>query len=105
MNEKRFLKTENFGHKDVFEIVEEFPNEYVIWNIGRHNFPFVGYLPLARPSKTMPYHIERSDLKTIKVSEAFAEWLMKIVSKGSYGTIGKGEFLKLRKRFSLINEL
>lgn len=44
------LVTNNYNRKDVFEIVEKFPNGYVIWNIGRRNFPFKGYIPLAKPT-------------------------------------------------------
>lgn len=101
MEEKRFLQTENFGHKDVFEIVEEFPKDYIIWNIGRQHFPFAGYLPLARPHDTLPYHIDRNSLKTIRVNDAFAEWLLKLVGKGTYGDIGYLEFETLKKKFSL----
>lgn len=32
-----------------FKIVENFPAGAIVWNIGRHNFPFEGYIPVAYP--------------------------------------------------------
>ena len=34
---------------DVFEPVTEFPFGYVVWNIGRGNFPHERCIPLCRP--------------------------------------------------------
>ena len=87
------LITEDYYHKDEFEIVEEFPQGYVVWNIGRENFPFPGYLPLAKPLPN--YHIERSSLKTVKVDEALADVILKHASIGTFGVIDKYVFENL----------
>lgn len=55
------------GRTDIFEIVNEYPAGYVVWNIGRHNFQHESYIPLARP--TSDYHIDLSSLKAIKVKD------------------------------------
>ena len=34
---------------DKFKIVDTFPLGYIVWPIGRENFPFPGYIPLAKP--------------------------------------------------------
>ena len=44
----KIINTSWFGRVDVFQIVDEFPCGYSVWNIGRQNFRFPGYLPLAR---------------------------------------------------------
>lgn len=50
------LVTENYNRKDIFEIVDEYPHGYIVWPIGRRNFPFTGYVPLAKPTDE-PYHL------------------------------------------------
>lgn len=61
--------------RHTFEIVETLPQGYVIWNIGRHNFPFESYIPLCWQYKD--YKIEPETLKAYKVkSEEYALWLM-----------------------------
>lgn len=57
-----------FGRTDVFEIVNEFPGGYVVWNIGRHNFPYEGYIPLAKPTE-VPYNIDLRTLKALKLED------------------------------------
>lgn len=53
--------------EDRFQVVEQFPSGYVIWNIGRENFPFEGYIPLAKPVDH--YHIDVKSLKALKVKD------------------------------------
>ena len=36
---------------DKFKIVDTFPHGYIVWPIGRENFPFPGYIPLAKPHR------------------------------------------------------
>lgn len=85
------LVTNNYNRKDVFEIVEKFPNGYVIWNIGRRNFPFKGYIPLAKPTN-VPYNIDLHSLKTIKVDDDVADSILK---KADYKKIDKEEFQRI----------
>lgn len=65
-----------FGRVDKYEIVNSFPNGYVVWNIGRHNFPYEGYIPLARLTD-IPYTVDLNRLKTIKVGESLASHIIK----------------------------
>ena len=85
------LVTNNYNRKDVFEIVEKFPNGYVVWNIGRRNFPFKGYIPLAKPT-IVPYNIDLHSLKTIKVDDDVADSILK---KADYKKIDKEEFQRI----------
>lgn len=58
------------GH--VFEIVEEVPPGYMIWNIGKNMID--GYLPLCRLSERQPFpggrSIDADTLKAIKIDGA-----------------------------------
>lgn len=66
---------EKFGRKDVFEIVEEYPEGYIVWPIGRHNFQHPGYLPLAKIVGD-GFHIDRNSLKAIRVDEDIANTIL-----------------------------
>lgn len=91
------LITEDYWHRDEFEIVNEFPNGYIVWNIGRENFPFPGYLPLARPDDR-PHYIKRKQLKTVKLDEDLADKILKEASRGTYGTIDKFTFEEILRQ-------
>lgn len=82
------LVKEDYNRKDVFEIVDEFPCGYIIWNIGRFNFPFKGYIPLAKPTN-IPFHIDLHSLKAIKVDDDLADSILK---EAEHREIGKEEF-------------
>lgn len=55
---------EDYNRKDVFDVVSNFPNGYIVWPIGRHNFPIQGYIPLAKPLGD--FKIDIKTLKTLK---------------------------------------
>ena len=42
------LKRRNYK---VVSSISEVPLGYVVWNIGRHNFPLRGYIPMCRMNK------------------------------------------------------
>lgn len=65
--ETNVIKDTSHGRTDVFEIVSNYPGGYVVWAIGRENFPHKCYVPLARP--VADYHIDLSSLKAIKVKD------------------------------------
>ena len=92
---------DSFGRTDIYNIVDEFPQGYIVWPIGRRNFPFPGYIPLARPDKRRPCHILRDDLKTIKIQDALADFIMEVATRGTFGTIDKDTFEKLIKSHSI----
>ena len=80
----QFIDTTH-DHRDVFEIVDEFPFGYIVWPIGRENFQHPGYIPVARPGR-LPYHINRKDLKAVKCAdEGEALYILKYASLGGYG--------------------
>ena len=58
-----------YGRTDVFRIVDEFPAGYVVWNIGRQNFPFEGFVPIARPTKENKYYIDLKTLAAVRVKD------------------------------------
>lgn len=62
--------------EDRFQVIEQFPINYVIWNIGRENFPFEGYIPLAKLVDNC--HVDLKSLKALKVeNEKTALMLLK----------------------------
>ena len=86
------LVTEDYNRKDIFLIVDEFPCGYVVWNIGRGNFPFKGYIPLAKPTNT-PYNIDLHSLKAIKVvDDDLADSILKDAGRRK---IDKDEFQRI----------
>lgn len=56
-----------YGKTDIYEIVDDYPAGYVVWNIGRHNFQHECYVPLAKPLAN--YRIDPTSLKAIKVKD------------------------------------
>lgn len=81
------LKHKCYGRLDEFEVVGVFPDGYVVWNIGRRNFPFEGYIPLTRLiwNKELEgnFNIDLSSLKAIKVKdEETALRIMKLAMTG-----------------------
>lgn len=82
-----------------FEIVETFPAGYVVWNIGRRNFNFGSYLPLAKPVATkydFQKCIDPDTLKAIKVANE--ETALKILNLASREEIDKNRFEELIKK-------
>ena len=60
---------------DVFEIVDHFPEVYIVWPIGRRNFPYEGYIPLGKPIGET-FCIDLGSLKALKVHEGLADFLL-----------------------------
>ena len=101
MNKKNYIEgnkivnTTYFGRVDVFEIVEEFPCGYAVWNIGRENFPFPGYLPLGRFEDYRM--VEGCVLKAIKTDEALADEIL----KHKHGSVDYWKFKELTNKEEL----
>lgn len=79
-----------WGRVDRFEVVDEWPNGYVVWNIGRNNFPHVGYLPLCRTKAD--YMVDLSSLKALKVGSE--ELCLKVMK--SYEMVDYERFKQIR---------
>ncbi len=75
----------------MFEVVDDFPGGYVVWNIGRHNFPHESYVPIAMDIGN--YRVDNP--KCIKVkSEELALSIMYKAAHGK-GFIGRLDFNSL----------
>lgn len=69
--------TVNLGDRvDKFRILPKLPWGYVLWNIGRQNFPFKGYIPLVKPT-CEANRVNINDLCAVHVSDKFSNWLMR----------------------------
>lgn len=98
-----FLETERYfisashNRSDVFIKVDEWPAGYYVWPIGRHNFPFEGWLPLCKDGKNeyeWQCNIDAENLKAIKVkSEDVALRCLDAAIKGECKT--KEDYIKL----------
>ena len=92
------LTSKTTHNTHTFEIVETFPRGYEVWNIGRKNFNFECYIPLAKPKPTryaFQKCIDVETLKAIKVTDE--ETALKILNLSSYGVVDKGQFERLNK--------
>lgn len=54
-----------WGQTRVFEIVDDFPDGYQVWNIGRQNFPYARYIPLCETNGN--HRINPDTLKALKL--------------------------------------
>lgn len=89
----KIINTSWFGRVDVFQIVDEFPCGYSVWNIGRQNFPFPGYLPLARFDSEYRM-IDGCVLKAVKTDEALADEIL----KHRHGDVDYWKFKELERK-------
>lgn len=85
--------TKDHWHTDQFKTVETFPNGAIVWNIGRHNFPFPGFVPLAYPLED--YRIDRYRLMAIKCKDE--KTADRILKEAGRRTINKYSFYELNK--------
>ena len=80
--------------RHTFETVNELPAGYIVWNIGRHNFQFEGYIPLCQ--NTEGYNVNTETLKALKVkSEDFA---LEIMNKAIKLNLSHEELKQLLKK-------
>jgi len=70
-NGKKYIEVKDLYNTRVFEVVEEFPQGYMLW-LALENYPDVGYIALAKPSH-IPYNIIQEDLKCMFVGEEMRE--------------------------------
>ncbi len=84
------MKTINDGGY-VFEVVNEFPNGYKVWAIGRENFKHERFIPLCEVDEY--YNINPDSLKCLEVeSEALALVILKQAVKTG---VNKSKFNKI----------
>ena len=81
--------------EDEYEIVDEWPAGYFIWNIGRENFMFPEYIPLAKKGN-QPNHIDPTSLKAFKApSEEIALKCMRAAMFTNGGYFYKEDYQKI----------
>lgn len=78
---------------DEFDVVDEFPNGYVVWNIGRSNFQHPGYIPLARADAN--YHVDLGSLKALYVGDE--NLCLSILREAGLHGVDKDKFLKIKE--------
>ena len=79
-----------WGRVDRFEVVDEWPIGYVVWNIGREYFPHEGYLPLC--SVDADHIVDLATLKALNVGdEALCQKVLK-----SYDMVDYERFKQIR---------
>ena len=89
----RYFISASYAKSDTFIKVDEWPEGYYVWPIGRHNFQFEGWLPLCKDGK-LKYDVDINTLKAIKVkSEDVALRCLDAAIKGECRT--KGDYIKL----------
>jgi hypothetical protein len=72
-----------------FEIVDNFPADYQVWNIGRQNFPHPGYIPLCKADSH--YNVDLDSLKALKVKDE--KTALDILKRAGRGTITAKNYL------------
>lgn len=89
---KKYIYNSNdHGREDSFEIVDSIPCAFQVWNIGRENFNFSGFIPLALVNKD--YTVDLSSLKAYECpSEEIA---LKIIDKAKRQTVDAKEINKM----------
>ncbi len=80
-NGKKYIKCEDYHNTRIFEIVEKFPNGYILWLVPK-DYPDNGYIALAKPSD-IPYNIIQEDLKCMFVGEEMWNKLHSYCHKGN----------------------
>ncbi len=60
---------DRFGNTHIFRIekdINNVPECYVVWAIGRENFPYEGFIPLAKRHSSLPNYIDTRSLIALK---------------------------------------
>lgn len=78
---------------DEFDVVYEFPETYVVWNIGRHNFQHPGYIPLARVDAN--HLVDLGSLKALYVGDE--NLCLAILREAGRHGVNKDKFLKIKE--------
>ena len=80
----------------VYEISDTFPDGYIVWNIGRENFPFREYIPIVKPHPDIPYHICTEGMMAFKCESE--EMALAILHEACRKGVDKAKFLKLTNK-------
>ena len=80
---------------DKFEVVQDFIKGTVIWNVGRENFNFKGYIPLVNVDDN--YNVVGTKYALKVDSEELALYLLR---EANFGTIARDKFNELVEKFN-----
>lgn len=86
----------------IFEVVDKWPSgDYTVWNIGRHNFQYEGFLPLCQTDGN--YHIIPNQLKALNVGD---ETLCRaVLREAGYREVNERKFEAMRGELNKLREL
>lgn len=98
MDKGQIKDIDRFGNTHVFQIekdINNVPECYVVWAIGRENFPYEGYIPLAKRHSSLPNYMDTRNLIALKCpTEGVALSILKRAS-----LTGKVSMDDVRKEF------
>ena len=80
-NNKTFIECKDYHNTRVFEVVEEFPQGYIMWLVP-YDYPDTGYIALAKPSN-IDYNVVTDNLKCLYVGEELQKKLHKYGHNGN----------------------
>ena len=80
---------------DKFEVVQDFIKGIVVWNVGRENFNFKGYIPLVNVDDN--YNVVGTKYALKVDSEELALYLLR---EANFGTIDRDKFNELVEKFN-----
>lgn len=83
----------------IFEIVEEWPDGYIMWNIGRENFPHEGYIPLGKPIKDeyeFRVVLDLDSLVALKVKDE--DFALRLLAIGIRKGMSKSQYVSLKNK-------
>lgn len=81
-----------WGRIDRYEVVDEWPAGCVVWDIGRENFRYEGYLPLAYVSADCS--VDMSRLKAYHVGDEAL--CLKVLDAAGCGNLDYERFKQIR---------
>lgn len=97
-NKMEKIEEKKFGRIDTFVKVDEVPDGYVIWNIGRHNFEHPKCVPLCKSS--LDYSVDTNTLKYIEVDSE--ELALRLLKEASYHGCDKKKFYEIVDEYNKI---
>ena len=81
---------------DVYEVAENWPIGYVVWNIGRSNFNYPGYIPLCKNGD--PAQVDLRNLVALKIDDE--QLCLAILKEAGLHRVDEERFNEIRKTFS-----
>jgi len=93
---EKYLVDRHWFRTDKFKIVDEFPDGYVVWAIGRENFRHRCYIPLVK-QRPGSFEIEINSLLALNVSSE--ELALRILNKAVRSGVRKRDFINMKNTY------